>query len=526
MSLKLGVIGAGAIGKEHIRRCTQVLQGAIVVAVSDINADNARAAVALPGVQAEVYADGHDVINASDVDAILVTSWDPTHEEYTLAAIAAGKPVFCEKPLAMSAEGCRRIVDAEMKAGRRLVQVGFMRPYDEGYLALKKVIDDGDIGAPLMLRCAHRNQSVGENYTTDMAITNTLIHELDVLRWLLNDDYRSVQVRFPRSTSHTHARLKDPQIVSFETKKGTLIDVEVFVNCQYGYDIQCEVVGETGIARLPEPSAVQMRKSASLSTAILTDWKDRFIKAYDVELQAFINDVKAGQLHGPSAWDGYAASVAADACIKAQGTSEPVEVGCDLMIGSMIKNVGGGIARTGGYIAGKEELVQQCAERLTCIGMGKEVGCTLDVNRELYLGFFHAPDTTANALKTADFAASLFGGFGFSCHPPVGTTRGDIVEAICLGDEAHLTAFCQGIQQGSPVDSFVIPEAWDMPGYTSKVIMAAGAFTMGASIELSADAPIREPFAVWMQGGMTYTTGKIGVLLAAQKMLEQGLLSL
>ena len=207
-------------------------------------------------------------------------------------------------------------------------------------------------------------------------------------------------------------------------------------------------------------------------------------------------------------------------------TSEPVEVGCDLMIGSMIKNVGGGIARTGGYIAGKEELVQQCAERLTCIGMGKEVGCTLDVNRELYLGFFHAPDTTANALKTADFAASLFGGFGFSCHPPVGTTRGDIVEAICLGDEAHLTAFCQGIQQGSPVDSFVIPEAWDMPGYNSKVIMAAGAFTMGASIELSADEPIREPFAVWMQGGMTYTTGKIGVLLAAQKMLEQGLLSL
>ena len=123
-------------------------------------------------------------------------------------------------------------------------------------------------------------------------------------------------------------------------------------------------------------------------------------------------------------------------------------------------------------------------------------------------------------------AAALFGSFGFSCHPPVGTTRGDIVEAICLGDEAHLTAFCQGIQQGSPVDSFVVPEAWDMPGYTSKVIMAAGAFTMGASIELSADAPIREPFAVWMQGGMTYTSGKIGVLLAAQKMLDQGLISL
>lgn len=207
-------------------------------------------------------------------------------------------------------------------------------------------------------------------------------------------------------------------------------------------------------------------------------------------------------------------------------TREPVQVGCDLMIGSMIKNVGGGIARTGGYIAGKAELVQQCAERLTCIGMGKEVGCTLDMNREMYLGFFHAPDTTASALKTADFAAALFGQLGFSCYPSVGEPRGDIVEAIRLGDEARLTAFCQGIQQGSPVDAFVVPEAWDMPGYTSKVIMAAGAFTMGASIELSADAPIREPFAVWMQGGITYTSGKIGILLAAQKLLEQGLISL
>lgn len=207
-------------------------------------------------------------------------------------------------------------------------------------------------------------------------------------------------------------------------------------------------------------------------------------------------------------------------------TKEPVQMGADLMIGSMIKNVGGGIARTGGYIAGKEALVQQCAERLTCIGMGKEVGCTLDMNREMFLGFFHAPDTTANALKTADFAAALFGQFGFACYPAVGESRGDIVEAIQLGDEARLTAFCQGIQAGSPVDAFVVPEAWDMPGYTSKVIMAAGAFTMGASIELSADAPIREPYAVWMQGGLTYTSGRIGILLAAQKMLEQGLISL
>ena len=201
-----------------------------------------------------------------------------------------------------------------------------MRPYDAGYRALKKVITDGDIGEPLMLHCAHRNQSVGENYTTDMAITNTLIHELDVLRWLTEDDYKSVQVVFPRTTSKSHAKLKDPQIVLFETQKGIRIDVEIFVNCAYGYDIQCEVVGEEGIARLPEPSAIQMRKDARLGNALLTDWKDRFIDAYDVELQAFINDVKAGQLSGPSARDGFAASVAADACLKAQtsGAIEPL----------------------------------------------------------------------------------------------------------------------------------------------------------------------------------------------------------
>ncbi|MTD28225.1 Gfo/Idh/MocA family protein [Erwinia sorbitola] len=328
MTLKLGVIGTGAIGQEHIRRCSKVLQGAQVVAVSDINVDGAKAALTRIGIEAEVFANGHDVVKSPNVDAVLVTSWDPTHEEFTLAAIEAGKPVFCEKPLALSAAGCRRIVDAEIKFGKRLVQVGFMRPYDSGYRALKEVITKGEIGEPLMLHCAHRNPTVPENYTTDMAITNTLIHELDVLRWLTEDDYKSVQVVFPRSTSKTHAKLRDPQVVLFETRKGIRIDVEIFVNCAYGYDIQCEVVGEEGIAKLPEPSAVQMRKEAKLSTAILTDWKDRFIDAYDVELQAFINDVTAGKLTGPSAWDGYAASVAADACLKAQesGAIEPVEL--------------------------------------------------------------------------------------------------------------------------------------------------------------------------------------------------------
>ncbi|MGI4840456.1 MAG: Gfo/Idh/MocA family oxidoreductase [Janthinobacterium lividum] len=325
--LKLGVIGTGAIGRDHIRRCSHALINSTVVAVTDINLEHAAKVVAELGIAAEVYADGHAVINAPEVEAILVTSWGPTHEEFVLAAIAAGKPVFCEKPLAVTAEGCRHIVDAEIAYGKRLVQVGFMRPYDEGYRALKRVIDSGQIGEPLMLHCAHRNPTVPEQYKTDMAITDTLIHELDVLRWLLADDYKSVQVVFPRKTSKAFAHLKDPQIVLIETVKGTRIDVEVFVNCQYGYDIQCEVVGETGIARLPEPSQVQLRSEAKLSNAILMDWKDRFIAAYDVELQAFIDGVRAGHINGPSAWDGFAAAVAADACVAAQQSGAIVELG-------------------------------------------------------------------------------------------------------------------------------------------------------------------------------------------------------
>lgn len=205
---------------------------------------------------------------------------------------------------------------------------------------------------------------------------------------------------------------------------------------------------------------------------------------------------------------------------------EPTHVGADIIIGSLIKNAGGGIARTGGYIAGRADLIELCSYRLTCVGMGKEVGCTLDMNREILLGLFFAPDVTANALKTSAFAIELFNMTGFECSPSNNDARGDIITAVKLGNEELLTAFCHGIQKGAPVDSFVTPEAWDMPGYNSKVIMAAGAFTMGASIELSADAPIREPYAVWMQGGITYTSGKIGIMLALQEMLDKKLIEL
>ena len=203
---------------------------------------------------------------------------------------------------------------------------------------------------------------------------------------------------------------------------------------------------------------------------------------------------------------------------------EPLSVGADIIIGSLIKNPGGGIASTGGYICGRADLVEKCADRLTCVGMGKEVGCSLNQNREMLLGFFLAPQVVASALKTSVFACRFFEKLGYKTLPESGETRTDIIASILLENEENLVAFCQGIQKGSPVDSYVTPEAWDMPGYDSKVIMAAGAFTMGASIELSADAPIRPPFAAWLQGGITYPTGKAGVMLAAQEMYNKGLL--
>ncbi|MCR4644252.1 MAG: methionine gamma-lyase family protein [Oscillospiraceae bacterium] len=207
-------------------------------------------------------------------------------------------------------------------------------------------------------------------------------------------------------------------------------------------------------------------------------------------------------------------------------TQEPLEVGADIIIGSMIKNAGGGIARTGGYIAGRADLVEKCAYRLTCVGLGKEVGCTLGMNRELFQGLFMAPDIVENAMKAAVFASQLFTMLGFRCSPTADAQRGDIVTAVELRTAENLCAFCRGIQKGSPVDAYVTPEPWDMPGYTDQVIMAAGAFTNGASIELSADGPLREPFAAWMQGGISYNSGRISVLLAAQELLGGGLITL
>ncbi len=205
---------------------------------------------------------------------------------------------------------------------------------------------------------------------------------------------------------------------------------------------------------------------------------------------------------------------------------EPLEVGADIMAGSLIKNPGGGIAPCGGYIAGRRDLVEKCGYRLTCPGVGLEVGATLGHTRELFMGLFSAPHVVGEAVKTAVFTAALFEELGFSVTPAFHEKRADIIQSVITGNPESLIAFCKGVQSGSPIDSFAAPEPDDMPGYDSKVIMAAGAFTLGASIELSADAPLREPFAVWMQGGLNFHSAKVGIMLAAQKMLEAGCLNI
>ena len=318
MTVRIGVIGVGMIGQDHIRRLSQVLAGAQVVALTDVDSARAQEVAAQfgSGVPIRVHATGPQLIADDQVDAVVVCSWGPTHEEYVLASIAAGKPVFCEKPLAETPEACLRILAAEVAAGRRLVQVGYMRRYDAGYRALKEVVDSGAIGAPLIVHCAHRNPSVPGYYTKESAITDTAVHEIDTMRWLLDEEIVSTQVLTPRRSRHG-GELQDPLIVLFEMESGAIVDVEVSVNIRYGYDIRGEVVGEDGTAALGDASPVVVRREGGFRSPVPADWRERFLRAYDVEFQEWVDAVAVGEPTGPSAWDGYAASAVADAALEA-----------------------------------------------------------------------------------------------------------------------------------------------------------------------------------------------------------------
>lgn len=313
MTVNIGVIGLGMIGQDHLKRFAHKIKNAKVTAVCDINANVAEKTANEFGAKA--YQDAIEMINSELVDAIFICSIGPVHKEQIIAAIQAGKPVFCEKPLTPTAAEAQAVVDAEVRYGKRMLQLGFMRRFDPGYLSLKDTIDSGKLGEILMVHCAHRNPSVPESYTLEMAINDSATHEIDIMRFLLKEDIVSVRVDKPKKkTSRALPHLQDPLIIVFETESGIRIDDELYVNCNYGYDIRCEVLGENAIAALTEQALVETRSLEGVGRHITMSCMERFATAYDCEVQNFVDRVAEGSpMTGPSSWDGYIVAVVCDA---------------------------------------------------------------------------------------------------------------------------------------------------------------------------------------------------------------------
>jgi myo-inositol 2-dehydrogenase/D-chiro-inositol 1-dehydrogenase len=312
--VRIGVIGAGVMGADHVRTLATSVAGAQIGMVADLDQGRAAAAVAAAGLtDVKLVDDPHQVIADPGLDAVLVASADATHEELVLACLREGKYVLCEKPLTPTTDGALRIVAAEVSLGRRLVSVGFMRRYDPGYTKLKAGLLSGGLGEALMLHCVHRNASSPPGTPSSRLISGSAVHEFDITRWLLNDEIERVTVHHGRRSSLVTGPADDPMFLVLRTAGGVLADVEVFVNCQYGYDVRCELVGETG--------------TSSLDGTVGVDWRDRFADAYRLELRDWVRGVAAGEQRGATAWDGYAATAVAAVGLEALESGGPALVG-------------------------------------------------------------------------------------------------------------------------------------------------------------------------------------------------------
>jgi myo-inositol 2-dehydrogenase / D-chiro-inositol 1-dehydrogenase len=308
-ALGVGVIGAGVMGASHARMIAAGVPGARVAAVYDF--DVARAGEIAAEVGAMVSGSALELIADPAVEAVIIAAPDALHEEMALACVAAQKPVLCEKPLATSAEGSRRVVDAEVAVGRRLIQVGFMRRFDPAFLELRGLVESGGLGRPSVVHCLHRNVAAHPDATSDGVVSNSMIHELDHVPWLLDEPIAAITVLAPPAKPGT--TLRATQVAILEMASGALATVEVSVNAGYGYDVQCEILGDSGSARLAAPYGLLTRSNGVDGAVVSGDFVARFAEAYRVELVAWTASLRSGVPVGASAWDGHVATRAAAA---------------------------------------------------------------------------------------------------------------------------------------------------------------------------------------------------------------------
>jgi myo-inositol 2-dehydrogenase / D-chiro-inositol 1-dehydrogenase len=319
--VRIGVVGAGRMGAAHVETLARWVPGAEVVGVYDLDLDLAKSIAG--GVGAVASSSAESLIADESVEAVLVAAPDPLHEELALACLAAGKPTLLEKPLATSVEGARRVVDAEVAVGRRLLQLGFMRRFDPSYVALRAAVLGGEVGRPRAVHCLHRNVEAHPTATSEGVLVNSAVHEFDCVPWLLDDRVDAVTVFAPRVPS---GALQDVQVVVLETSGGVVVTVEVAVNARYGYDIHTEVLGTAGTVSLTPPYGLGFRREAMDGRHVDGDFVGRFTDAYRIELAAWVDGIRAGELPGPSAWDGYVANVVAFAAVESLHTGSRVAV--------------------------------------------------------------------------------------------------------------------------------------------------------------------------------------------------------
>ena len=327
MDLRVGVIGTGNIGTSHALSLHGEVSGATVVGVYDVDADRADAVA--QEVQADVYPSAEDLIRAAEVDAVVIASPDDLHAEQALTCLAAGKPMLLEKPLAPTVSDARRVLDAEVSLGRRLITLGFMRRFDPGYVQLKEQITTGEVGEVLIVHNVHRNASAPYGLLSDRTMYNMVIHEFDISRWLIDEEFVAVQVIKGRPGPQTPPGQFDPMIVMLTSANGTLVDIEAFVNAHYGYEVTCQVVGSLGVLDMSDGSFLTRTARNMRGQAIPDLWLGRFAEAYRAELQAWVNATRgvSGPVGG-SAWDGFAATAMAEAAANSitSGTRESIDL--------------------------------------------------------------------------------------------------------------------------------------------------------------------------------------------------------